>query len=176
MADAGDESYGAALARNDGPVRRLLARFFGRRIANADEIEDLVQDTFARVVARDGGEPIDNLGGYLHRTAGAVLIDRARRRKSRRTDAHLAFDPDFHGDADIDPERIVAARQELDAVIAALLSLPERTRTVFLLCRLEGCKQREIAEQLGVSLSTVEKDMVKAIRHLSAQVERHHGS
>lgn len=176
MADAGDESYGAALARSDGPVRRLLTRFFGRRVADADEIEDLVQDTFARVVARDGGEPIENLGGYLRRTADNVLIDRARRRTSRHADAHMAFDPDRHGGADIDPERIVAARQELDTAIAALLSLPERTRTVFLLFRLEGYKQREIAEQLGISLSTVEKDMVKAIRHLSVQVERHHGS
>jgi RNA polymerase sigma factor (sigma-70 family) len=176
MSDSGgDQSYRATLAREDGPVRRLLTRYFRRRIDNSDEVEDLVQDTFARVVARDSSEPIENLGGYLLRTAGSVLANRARRRVARRAESHIVFDPDRHGGEDVDPERALSARQELDAALAALLSLPERTRTVFLLFRLEGYRQREIAEHLGISLSTVEKDMVKAIRHLS-DVGHRHGS
>jgi RNA polymerase sigma-70 factor (ECF subfamily) len=50
--------------------------------------------------------------------------------------------------------------------MAALLSLPELTRTVFVLHRLEGRKQREIALQLGISIKSVEKHMVRAGRHL----------
>ena len=155
------------LAREARPLRQSLARYFARRLRDRSEVEDLVQEVFARVVARDSTNPIGHLGKYLHQTAASVLADHARRRSARRSDAHVEFDPDLHGETDFDPERIVTGREEVAFATAALLSLPERTRTIFVLRRLEGVPARQVAEQFGVSVSAVEKHMVRAVRRLS---------
>ena len=169
----GDQSV---LAEEAGSVRRWLTRYFGRRVRNQSEIEDMVQDVFARMVARNSTEPIENLGGYVMKTASSVLADHARNRFSHRASLHVAFDAEVHGEEQSDPERLLRGREDLYAATACLLCLPERTRTVFILRRLEGKKYRDIAEHLGISVSAVEKHMMRAIEHLSSGMDRHYGS
>lgn len=166
----------AELVREAGPVRRWLTGYFRRRIRDDDEIEDLVQDVFTRIVARDSVEPVGHLGGYVLRTASSVLADRARRRVVRHADLHVVLDTDSHGDDELDPERVLSGKEDLQAVATALLDLPERTRSVFVLCRLEGYRQVEIAQHLGISVSAVEKHMVRATRHLAAAMEKRHAA
>jgi RNA polymerase sigma-70 factor (ECF subfamily) len=127
-------------------------------------------------VARNDPRPVDNLGGYVFQTAASVLADRGRRRSSRQADAHEQLDPEHHGDDEPDPERVLSGKQSLRAATAALLSLPERTRTIFVLHRLEGYKHREIAEQLGISVSAVEKQIIRAVQHLAKSLGKNHGS
>lgn len=160
-----------AVAREAEPLRRALARFFHSRVSDPAEVDDLVQEVFTRIVARESPQPIERLTGYVFHTAASVLADRHRRRSARRAEAHVAFDPDRHSDLELDPQRILSGKQELRAAVAALLSLPERTRTIFILHRLEGRRYRDVADQLGISVSAVEKHMVKAIQHLSATLE-----
>jgi RNA polymerase sigma-70 factor (ECF subfamily) len=163
---------GGSLARNAEPVRRWLIHFFRRRVRNEADVEDLVQDVFARIVARDSSEPVTHLGAYVMKTASSVIADNARRRAVRHADLHVPFDPDLHAGEEIGPERVLSGREELDAAAAALLSLPERTRTVFVLRRLEGYRYRDIADHLGISVSAVEKHLVKALRHLTDELEK----
>jgi RNA polymerase sigma-70 factor (ECF subfamily) len=172
---SGGEPAGA-LAQEAEPLRLSLLRFFQRRVRGSADVEDLVQEVFARIVARDSSRAVTNLSGYVFQTAASVLADRGRRRLARRADAHVEFNPDHHGDADFDPERLLSGKQSLHAATAALLSLPERTRTIFVLHRLEGYKHREIAEQLGISVSAVEKHMIRAVLHLAKTAGKNHGS
>lgn len=171
-----DQTSRETLAREVGPVRRWLTGYFRRRVRDDDEVEDLVQDVFTRIVARDSEESVGHLGGYVLRTAASVLADRARRRAVRRSDLHVVLDTDRMGDDALDPERVLSGREDLHAVTAALLSLPERTRTVFVLRRLEGQRHADIARHLGISISAVEKHMVRAMRHLSAEMEKRDGA
>src|SRR5262245_50282869 len=120
----------STLADAAGPVRLWLMRWFRRRVRDAAEIEDLVQDVFARMVARDSTEPVEHLNGYILKTASSVLADRARRGASHGAGLHVAFDPEQHAEEDMDPLRVLGEKEELNAATAALLSLPERTRTV----------------------------------------------
>jgi RNA polymerase sigma factor (sigma-70 family) len=166
----------AGLAAEAEPVRRWLTGFFRRRVRDDSEVEDLVQDVFIRIVARDSTTPVDNLGGYVRQTATNVLTDRARRRITRHADLHVGLDTDRHGEGGFDPERILTGKEDLHAATAALLSLPERTRVVFILRRLEGCRLGDIARQLGISVSAVEKHMVKAINHLGVEREKRDAS
>jgi RNA polymerase sigma factor (sigma-70 family) len=159
-----------ALARDAEPLRQSLSRYFSRRIHDATEVEDLVQEVFTRIVARDSTQPILHLGGYVFQTAASVLADRARRRAVRQVVAHVSLQEDHHTDEDFDAERVLVGKQDLRAATAALLSLPARTRTIFVLHRLEGWKYRDIAVCLGISASAVEKHMVRAIQHLSASL------
>lgn len=160
-----------SLAKAAGSLRDSLLGFFRRRIPDASEAEDLVQDVFTRIVSRDSAEPVEHLGGYVYQVAHSVLADRGRRRVVRLSEAHVPLDTERHGDEDFDPARILAGKQDLRRATAALLSLPERTRTVFVLHRLEGRRYREIGEQLGISVSAVEKHMARAVRHLSDSFE-----
>ncbi|MFC3077672.1 RNA polymerase sigma factor [Phenylobacterium terrae] len=155
------------LAEQAGPLREGLARYFRRRVPDPAEVDDLVQDVFARIAARDSAEPIGHLGGFVFQVAANVLADRGRRRFSRKADAHVPFEPDRHGDEDFDPYRLLAGKEDLRLAVEALLELPPRTRTIFVLHRLEGRKTREIATQLGISVSAVEKHMIRAMQHLS---------
>lgn len=164
------------LADEAGPVRRWLTRYFRRRISDYAEIEDMVQDVFTRMVAREGPAPVEHLGGYVMKTASSVLADRARLRNTHGAGLHVTLDCDMHGEDEIDPARIIGARQDLNAATAALLGLPERTRTVFVLRRLEGQPFRDIARHLGISVSAVEKHMVRAINHLTLEMEKRRGT
>jgi RNA polymerase sigma factor (sigma-70 family) len=82
----------------------------------------------------------------------------------------------LHGECEVDPERIVGGKQELESATMVLLRLPERTRTVFILRRLEGRRFQDIAAHLGISVSAVEKHMVRAIHQLSLEMEKRLGS
>jgi RNA polymerase sigma factor (sigma-70 family) len=166
----------ASLDERAGPVRGWLTRFFRRKVRDDADVEDLVQDVFLRIASRDSTDTIEHLDGYVLKTAINVLADRARRRSARKTGLHIAFDADLHGEAELDPGRILSGKEELNATIAALLCLPERTRTVFLLRRLEGHRMQDIASRLGISVSAVEKHLVRAVRHLHAEMEKRRGS
>jgi RNA polymerase sigma-70 factor (ECF subfamily) len=163
----------APLIERAGPLRQGLARYFRNRIPDPSEVDDLVQEVFARMAARDSREPIEHLSGFVFQLASNVLADRARRRFARKADNHVAFDAERHAEADFDPYRILAGREDLRAATEALLALPPRTRRIFILHRLEGRKSREVAAQLGISVSAVEKHMVRAMQHLIAVRKDH---
>jgi RNA polymerase sigma factor (sigma-70 family) len=171
-----ETNAGLNLAEEAGPVRGWLTRYFRRRVQNIAEIEDMVQDVFARIVARDSTEPVEHLGGYILKTASSVFADWVRRRSSHAANQHVPFEPELHGEGEADPERIVGGTQELQAATMVLLQLPERTRTVFILRRLEGQRFQDIAAHLGISVSAVEKHMVRAIHRLSLEMEKRSGS
>ena len=174
--DTAETGFRSKLADEVGPVRGWLMRYFRRRVQNHAEIEDLVQDVFTRMVARDSTEPVEHLGGYVLKTAATVFTDWIRRRSSHGASLHVAFEPELHGEDEVDPQRILGGREELQAATKVLLQLPERTRTVFILRRLEGKRFQEIAAHLGISVSAVEKHMVRAIHQLSLEMEKRSGS
>ena len=97
-----------------------------------------------------------------------MLADRARRRLVRHADGHIPFDADRHGDLEPDPYRALSSKEDLRLAAIALHALPQRTRAIFVLSRLEGLTYREVASQIGISVSAVEKHMMRAIQHMSA--------
>jgi RNA polymerase sigma-70 factor (ECF subfamily) len=167
MSDGDPQSKSShSVARQFRDARGKLLGWLRRRVPDPSEAEDLLQDTFLRVTQRDTTDDVAHFEGYLYRTAESVLADRYRRRSVRRADAHIALEPEGHQAEDADALRALLARERLRAVSASLMTLPERTRTVFVLRRLEGLRYGEIAARLKVSLSTVEKDMARAVDHL----------
>ena len=152
-----------AIATSFGPS---LTRFFRRRIEDPAEVEDLVQEVFLRLARRGGVGEMEKVGGYVFETAASVIHDRQRRRQVRCAEAHDLFDPDRHADTDFPPDRVLDGQERLRRASAALLELPERTRHVFVLRRLEGLRYQDVAKRLGLSVSAVEKHMQRAIAHL----------
>lgn len=151
-------------------LQSAVTAFFRRRLGADAEVEDLVQEVFVRAADQVGLDDEEYARAYVFRTAASVWADRHRRRLARRVDQHVPFDPDRHGETDDDPAGRLDARETLRAASAALLTLPERTRTIFVLRRIEGMTVREIAGRLGISGSAVEKHVAKALERLLAQM------
>ena len=168
----GREADQAAVAALSRELRPALLRYFERRGVAADEAEDAAQEVFARLSRREGVAAIERLDAYLFETAANVAIDYHRRGAVRLRGSHDAYNETVHAVEDFSPERVYSGREELGCLLTGLRELPERTRNVFLLARLENMKQAEIARRLGVSVSGVEKHLARAIAHLSQRLGR----
>ena len=160
----------AVLAHRSRLLRGALARFFQRHVRDASEIDDLVQEVFLRVVRRGHCDQLEHLDGYIFQTAASVLQDRGRRRKTRLSDQHIPFEPELHAGTEFAPDRSLMAREGLMAAGLILLELPEQTRRIFVLRRLEELSYQEIGLRLGLSVSAVEKHMQRAARHLISRM------
>jgi RNA polymerase sigma-70 factor (ECF subfamily) len=146
-----------------------LRRYFMRR-ANAADVDDLVQEVFLMMQVRGAASPIDNVEGYLFRTAANVLGMR-RRKAGWRWGSQEDLDGLDDLVDELSPERVLMAKQALELVIRALADMPPRTAQAFFLYRFGQLSQEQVARRMGVSLKAVEKFLRKALRHLLDHVE-----
>tara|TARA_R110002096_G_scaffold70943_2_gene169872 strand:- start:10338 stop:10805 length:468 start_codon:yes stop_codon:yes gene_type:complete len=144
-----------------------LARFFRRRIHSQAEVDDLLQEVFYRLIRRQSDGNIENPQAYLFQIAANILRDRQRRAHTRQVYDHKTFDESQHAFEHISPERILQGKEQLSFLKAALMELPKKTQTIFILQRFEGMSYSEIATHQGFAVSTVEKHMMKAIKHIT---------
>lgn len=153
------------LAEVAAHYRAPLLRFFQRRVGPGEDADDLVQDVFSRLAAQDLAT-IANIQGYVFQVAANVVRDKARRASVR---SIVTFAPDgfdIEDEAGFSPERILQSREALQLMVAAIYELPETVRIVFSHYHFDDVSQVEIARRMGLSVSTVEKHMAKANRHL----------
>lgn len=145
--------------------RSRLLRFLTARGAG-DEAEDVLQDLWQRVASAPT-EPIADAVSYLFRAAENLMRDRRRSsvsRARRQQDWHEVSVSEAEAPKG---ERTLIAREQLRAVEEALEAIGPRADHVFRRYRLDGIGQAEIARDLGISLSSVEKDLQKAYRALA---------
>jgi RNA polymerase sigma factor (sigma-70 family) len=150
--------------------RPALHRYFQRRHLPPGDIEDATQEVFVRLSRRRGLADMANVEGYLFETAGSVAIDHQRQAVVRFREAHEPYDDQFHAVPDLAPDHVLEGRDSLRLLVAGLLELPERTRNAFVLTRLEHMPHVEVARRLGISVSAVEKHIVKALAHLLSRL------
>lgn len=149
--------------------RPALLRFLRARGAG-DEAEDLLQDIWIKLEGKDIGPVADPLP-YLYRMANNLMLDRYRStmRRARREEDWATGAGGVMADpmeaAAVDERLIMTER--LEEAQAALRALGPRVAHVFRRFRLEGIGQKLIAQELGISLTTVEKDLQKAYRALT---------
>jgi RNA polymerase sigma factor (sigma-70 family) len=147
--------------------RPRLLRFLGARRVPPEEAEDLLQDLFVKIDGLHTG-PIAEPRAYLYRMLDNLVLDRRRAslRRKGREEAWMAVQPGVESGCDESPsaEVSVLARQKLARVWAALNLLPERTVDVFRRYRIDDCPQKQIASELGISVSAVEKHLQRAYR------------
>ena len=147
--------------------RPALRRYFGKRASQHADVNDLVQDVLVRLAVRGDYDSIEQPEAYLMRTATNVWRDFLRKKRTHAEAAHEEYVEGYLLEEN-GPARELEGRQSVDAVLAALNELPKRTRQVFVLCRVEGIRQKTVAKRLGVSVSAVEKHMIRAIAHLAS--------
>jgi RNA polymerase sigma-70 factor (ECF subfamily) len=148
--------------------RATLLRFLAARGAG-DDAEDLLQELWMKASTAQTG-PIANPLAYLYRMADNLMLDRRRetQRRMRRDDAWNEAASGAMPGVSEQPsaERVLLARERMRIVDQRLDALGERSASIFRSHRIDGVPQRDIAEQLGISLSAVEKHLQKAYRAL----------
>jgi RNA polymerase sigma-70 factor (ECF subfamily) len=146
-------------------LRPALMRYFQRRTASVSDAEELVQELFLRLLRRADLFALENLDGYVFEAAANLARDRVRRQKAR-GGRHIDIADIEAATDEPSPEQVVDARKRLDLMLLALDGLPPRARTIVILRRFENLTYRQIAERLDISVSAVEKHMVRSMSAL----------
>ena len=148
--------------------RTALLRFLSARGA-AEASEDLLQELWFRAV-RTSSEPIADPVAYLYRAAENLLRDRHRRVAAQRRGEgewlNFRLASSNQAAQSISGEDLMLARDQLRTIESMLAGLGERTNLIFRRFRVDGLTQKQIADEVGISLSAVEKHLQRAYRAL----------
>lgn len=149
------------LGRHVLPHEPALRAWLRRRRLGGLDIDDIIQETYTRLVAAETVAHVHDAKSYTFQIAGSVVIDHLRRMKV----VSIASVPDLDmldvaGD-EPSPERQVIDRDELHRLAQMIAALPGKVRDVFTLRRVYGLSQKDVAARLGLAESTVEKHMAR---------------
>lgn len=155
------------------PHEAALRAYLRSQFHSLTDPDDIVQETYVRMLrARERG-PIESPRGLLFATARNAARDLLRRRGTAQTfpitenEESRVFD-----DAPAVPEN-VSRRQESDLLAAAIAELPPRCREILVLRKFENLSHREIAQRLGIAEHTVEVQLTKALHRCQEFFARH---
>lgn len=146
---------------------RNLRDFLYYKTRNLDQAEDLVQEAFVALWENCSKVTAEKARSFLMTVANNKFLNQAEHKK-----VVLRFENMGHTQrSDVDPQFLMEEEEFRKRLQEAISNLPEDQRVVFLMNRVNKKKYREIAEELGVSIKTVEKRMHKALKALR---EVHH--
>lgn len=154
--------------------QKLFANIY--KLTESREVaEDAVADTFLKIwISRARLIDIDNFEAYLKRAAQNHAYS-GFRRMAKETLLVAELKRQEYAAPD-QPGQVLMAKEVRDFIQQAISNLTPAQRRVFLLSRRDGLKQAEIAEKLGISLSTVKTHMVDALKQLREEVNRSYGA
>lgn len=148
------------------PHERDLRTWLKRRFVADGDVEDIVQECYCRLAELPDVSHITEPRAYLFTMARHLAFRQRRWTTVVRIEAMSDSGLD-NAEADLpSPERFAAARQELGRVNAALETLSERARRIFVMRRIEGLSQKEIARIMGVSEAVVENEASRSLRKI----------
>lgn len=152
------------------PHEPSLRAYLGRSLAARDDVDDVVQDTYVKLWRSQTTRRVTSPRAFLFTIARNVALDLRRRRavfaaQPITETTPMAVLEDSPGVVDL-----VSRRQELALLAEAIRALPQRCQHVFLLRKIQGISQREIAARLGISENTVETLVAKGARRCADYV------
>lgn len=148
------------------PHEPALRSWLSRKRATGVDVDDVIQETYTVLAARETVEDIRHPRAYLFQIAHSIVVRHIRR--ARVVSIQAADDLDGFDPADdaASPEQVAIDRDELRGLALAIAAMPGQTRQAFILRRVHGMSQREIASRMRLSESTVEKHIARGVRFL----------
>jgi RNA polymerase sigma-70 factor (ECF subfamily) len=147
-----------------------LLNFCSRTARSRDAAADLVQESYARVLAvLRSGQPVLEPRALLYRTARNLQIDQYRRSEVRGEalqpepgEEAMVLD-DLAAPPAFEPDTAAASGQAVNAMLATIDALPLRCREAFILHKFDGLPHAEVAERMGISRKMVEQHVQSAM-------------
>lgn len=154
------------LLRNVLPHEPALRGWLSRRALPGLDPDDIIQEAYTILAELETVDTIHYPRAYLFQVARSVITRHVRR--TRIVPIHAAEDLDRFDQPDDapSPEQHAIDRDELRQLARAIAAMPQKTREAFILRRVEGLPQREIAAQMRISENTVETHISRGIRFL----------
>ncbi len=157
--------------------RPVMLRVLTRRLGGVEDAEDVIQEAFINFERASQMETIGNPEGYLMQIALNLATDKLRQDSSRRRREESWIDTHSAGRSGEDiiaeaprADDALIAKQELQRLGRILEQLSPQVRTAFQLHKIKGLSHMETAAAMGLSRSTVEKHIMKAMRHIMEQM------
>ena len=152
---------------SESGLKRYLRRFFYRE----EDIDDMAQETFLKAYKYTQGRKIDFPKAYLYQVAKSVALRELTKTSRQLTDyMEEACEDEPETQASLEEE--VIAGQAVTAFCSAIAELPPQCRKVFLMRKYQAMSQRQIAEELNISISAVEQHITIGIKRCKASVEK----
>ncbi len=160
------------LAEHVLPCEPTLRAWLQRRLPVHQDVDDVIQETYAILAALADVSHVPQPRAYVYSVAQSVVLQQLRRAQVVSIEAVAEIERVAASGEEACPERTASSRQELARIGALIDSLPDKCRQAFVLRRVEGYSQREIAQRMQISENTVEKHICKGIRVLMDSMKR----
>lgn len=153
-------------------ARPQIQRFLQQRIRCEDTAADLIQDIFLRLTLLKPPMASEiEVRAWLFKVASNLSLDHLRTQKRRGELLNQYLGDETEIDAAAAPERTAEAQAQLQQIQMALADLPDQCAEILYLSRIECLSHAEIAKQLKISNSWVEKQLAKALLHCRQAVD-----
>jgi RNA polymerase sigma factor (sigma-70 family) len=161
-----------------GARHSTLCRRLTHLTKNTADAEDVAQDAYLRLVEVDAdGMEIRSLNSFVNRISHNIAIDRLRRRQraerifvSCEESENIQWQWLNTAGGEKDPEEKMVLSQTVDSVIAVIDELPHKCSRAYLMTCLGNHSRGEIADELGVSISMIEKYVRRARHHVHSRI------
>lgn len=153
-----------AFLQHQASLKQYISRYF----LPTNDIEDVSQETFLRAYKAEKKKQIDQPKAFLFRIAKNLVLTEYSKKSRKIMDYIEDYDD---SEALLDGENLEAnimAQQRVGIYCEAIATLPPQCRRVFLMKKVYGMPHKEIAQGLGIAISTVEKHLLKGIRQCNA--------
>ena len=160
-----------AFLTNSASLQAFLRRFLHRQ----QDIEDVAQEAYLKAYTAEKNKDIEHPKAFLFTIAKNIAINELRKKTVQITDyiEECKSLPTQISTTNLEHE--LEAQQSLGLYCGAVAALPERCRRVYLLRRVHGLRQQEIATSLGISLRMVEKHLQKGTLECRAFIRARQG-
>jgi RNA polymerase sigma factor (sigma-70 family) len=142
----------------------MLRAWLHSRFPQLGDIDDIIQEAYARVLAARSQRPLHAPKAFFFATARNLAYDHFRKFPVLPSNGLREFNELSVLDETVDIPETIARNQEIELMTQAIQSLPDRCRQVLTLRNVYGLAHREIADQLGISIRTVETQVAVGIR------------
>jgi RNA polymerase sigma-70 factor (ECF subfamily) len=160
-------------AKEVHPHEPELRRWLHGQFPTLTDIDDIVQETYLRLMRAGASDAVRDPRSYLFTSARNVVIDRFRRTGKLRTEPLIdSAESGVLEDGPRAPE-ILNRAQEIEMLEQAMKTLPARCREVMTLKKVEGLANGEIAERLGISINTVNAQIVTGLMRCRNYLRAH---
>jgi len=147
----------------DLKLHARLRHYIARILRRPEDIEDIAQESFLKVLEAGSKGEIRYPQAYLYRTARNLSLNSQTRKSNQVVDSiEDLLDPDVLNQS-AQLEDTLMAQEGFELFCRAAAGLPEQCRQVLILRKVYGLSQQEVAERLGIAVSTVEKHLAKAM-------------
>lgn len=148
-----------------------LCRYAFSILKDQDVAEDVVQQLFIKLwEKRNSVGEIDNIRSYLFRsTFNMSLNEQKKMQRMPKSDEDLVLNNSLQSSDN--SSNLLASNELQERIDSAMMVLPEKCREVFHLSRSEQLSYKEIAEQMNISIKTVENQVGKALRIMREELK-----